>query len=67
MAEFLNMDGHGPYIWTGYIVTAFVLGGLAVARYREYAKLKDGAASPRKGGGLGPAKPHDTDGAQNDL
>lgn len=65
MAEFFNMNGHGPYIWTGYIVTASVLGGLAVARYREYAKLKVGAASLPKGGGR--AKSDEADGAQNDL
>ncbi|MGH1371843.1 MAG: heme exporter protein CcmD [Cellvibrionaceae bacterium] len=29
-AEFLNMAGHGPYVWACYIITALALAYLAI-------------------------------------
>ena len=31
MAEFLNMGGHGHFVWPAYLVSALVLGAMAAA------------------------------------
>ena len=32
MADFIFMNGHGVYVWTGYAVSIVVLGAFVVAR-----------------------------------
>ena len=34
LAEFLAMGGYGLFVWSSYLVTALVIGGLFVWSYR---------------------------------
>ena len=59
MSEFLDMDGHGAYVWPAYILTALVLGALVAAtlvtlrrREREVERLmRERETRGRRGAG----------------
>ena len=40
MAEFLDMDGYGVFIWPGYVIVFVVLIGLAVQSRKWLANLE---------------------------
>ncbi|MYB33695.1 MAG: heme exporter protein CcmD [Gammaproteobacteria bacterium] len=48
MAEFLNMGGHGFYIWTSYAVVFAVLAYGFVAPVRRHRQLVDEIAEHQK-------------------
>ncbi len=39
LLDFLLMDGHGPYVWASYIVTALALGALVIQPYLKKRQL----------------------------
>ncbi|MCY4147776.1 MAG: heme exporter protein CcmD [Gammaproteobacteria bacterium] len=48
MAEFLNMGGHGFYIWTSYAVVLAVLTYAFIAPVRRHKQLVDEISEHRK-------------------
>lgn len=40
LAEFLSMNGHGPYVWAAYLVAGMVMGALAVAPVIRQRRLR---------------------------
>ncbi|MGV6808134.1 MAG: heme exporter protein CcmD [bacterium] len=42
MNDFIQMSGHGAYVWTAYGVSVLTLVGLVVAPLRARRKLLDG-------------------------
>jgi heme exporter protein D len=39
LAAFLSMDGHGPYVWSAYAISAVVILYLVVIPLRRQRKL----------------------------
>lgn len=39
MQEFLNMGGYGGYVWPSYLISAAVLGALAISVWRRGRSL----------------------------
>lgn len=35
-ADFWLMNGHGPYVWSAYLITAMVLGYLLISAYLQH-------------------------------
>lgn len=39
-AEFFNMGGHGPYIWSSFVIAVLVMSGLAIQSWLDFKKQK---------------------------
>ena len=39
-AEFFNMGGYGPYIWSSFLIAAMVMSGLALQSWLDLRKQK---------------------------